>query len=154
MMPGYEDPRYTGTTQPSDRSVASTHHTHKQARAGKNFFSWVFIGYRLVAWRTQEDSQRESEWGSSEWSWGGHCTGQRPHIILKCFRLWRKPMGSGVQLGAKRQTVAKHSNLLTKIKFKTNCATNRNHCEKISELVDIGVEDTLYLLLKLGWVYR
>lgn len=63
MMPGYEDPRYTGTTQPSDRSVASTHHTHKQARAGKTFsveFSlvtglWLEGHKRIPSERVSED---------------------------------------------------------------------------------------------------
>lgn len=130
-------------SQAIEVSPQLTTHTNRREQ-GKTFS----VEFSLVTGLWLEGHKRIPS--EREWSWGGHCTGQRPHIILKCFRLWRKPMGSGVQFGAKRQTVAKHSNLLTKIKFKTNCATNRNHCEKIWELVDIGVEDTLYLLLKLG----
>lgn len=63
-----------------------------------------------------------------------------PHIILKCFRLWwqrpessrtmsgMKPTSSGCQSCQPQTTnTGGIKNILTKIKFKTNCATLKNH---------------------------
>lgn len=123
----------------------------------KKFSSWVFVGYRLVADDTRWGRQggQGGQEGCIEKTGLGaprRRARREPHIILKCFRLWwQRPEREGTMSGMKPASSGCQScqpqttntggikNILTKIKFKTNCATLKNHSIRKNP-VDWGIE--------------